>query len=88
MPWYLYLVRCADGSLYTGITPNVKKRISRHNAGQGAKSIVKSKRPVTLEYVEKFVSRSLATQREQEIKGCGRKKKLSLIQGNYKKGLP
>lgn len=92
MPWYLYIVRCDDGCLYTGITTNVDRRVLQHNSGQGAKSIVKSKRPVKLSYIEKYQSQITAAKREKEIKGWSKKKKLVLISkkilGKSKRGLP
>jgi putative endonuclease len=81
MSQWLYIVECSDGSLYTGITKNVKKRVQQHNEGKfGAKSI-RGKRPVVLVYKEKQISLSKALKREREIKGWRREKKLDLIKG-------
>jgi putative endonuclease len=77
--WYVYIVKCKDDSLYTGISKNVEVRISKHNLGKGAKSIVKSKRPVELVYVEKYKDRSEASKRESEIKKLSRDSKQKLV---------
>jgi putative endonuclease len=83
MKWYLYIVKCADGSLYTGITTNIERRIHQHNTKSGAKSLL-GKLPVVLVYNETYNDRVQAGKREREIKTWKRKKKLELI----KKGLP
>ncbi len=75
---YTYILRCSDGSLYTGWTNNLEKRIQDHNAGKGAK-YTKPRRPVILEYFEEFETKELAMKREYEIKQMGRKEKLKLI---------
>jgi putative endonuclease len=75
--YYLYIVECNDGTLYTGITRNVKKRIRQHNAGKGAK-YTRGRRPVKLIYSESHESRSSACQREHQIKQWPRIKKLDL----------
>lgn len=76
---YTYIVRCRDGSLYTGWTNNLKKRIKDHNAGNGAK-YTKSRRPVVLAYYEQFATKAEAMHREWEIKQMKRPEKLLLIQ--------
>lgn len=76
--WYVYIVKCADSSLYTGISPDVENRVVLHNAGLGAKS-VKGKLPVVLVYNEKIGSKIEAAKREIEIKGWSRTKKQELI---------
>jgi len=81
--WYLYIVKCKDESLYTGISTNIKRRIEEHNLKLGAKSL-RGKIPVELVYFEKYNNQIEVAKREQEIKGWSRKKKLDLI----KKGLP
>ena len=77
--WKLYMLRCADGSLYTGITTDVDKRITAHNAGKGAK-YTRSRKPVELEYSEACADHSIALKRELEIKALTREQKLKLIQ--------
>lgn len=78
--WYVYIVRCADGTLYTGMAIDVEKRIEEHNTNNllGAK-YTKSRRPVTLVYQEQVNSRSEAMSRETEIKKLKRKQKEALI---------
>lgn len=76
---YTYVVRCADGSLYTGWTNDLQRRIQAHNAGKGAK-YTKSRRPVELCYWESFDTREEAMRREAAIKGLSRAQKLALIE--------
>ena len=76
----VYIVRCADGSLYTGIAKDVAKRIAQHNAGKGSK-YCRSRRPVELVYVESCASVSLALRRELEIKALPRSAKEQLFRG-------
>ena len=76
--WSLYLVRCADGSLYTGITNNVTRRCQQHNAGTASR-YTRSRLPVELIYQESHVSRSVALKRELAVKAMSREEKESLI---------
>lgn len=76
--WTVYIVMCSDGSLYTGISIDVDKRILKHNSGEGAKAI-KGKLPVRLVHVERFEDHSSALKREFEIKKLSRNNKLKLI---------
>jgi putative endonuclease len=78
MSWYLYILRCNDESLYTGITWNLQKRIKEHN-GRVKTSLQNSKLPVRLVYWERFVDRYKAAKREKEIKGWTRVKKQKLV---------
>ena len=75
---YIYIVRCKDGSLYTGYAKDIEQRIAKHNSGQGAK-YTKIRRPVELVYQEMFDTKSEAMKREYEIKTFSRQKKLQLI---------
>jgi len=75
---FVYIVRCNNGFYYTGITSNLKRRITQHNLGIKT-SIQNSRRPVKLVYREKYNSRMEAAKREKEIKGWTRKKKEKLI---------
>lgn len=75
---YTYVVECSDGTLYTGWTNNLEKRIACHNAGKGAK-YTKTRRPVTLVYCETFEKKEDAMRREYAIKQMSRKEKESLI---------
>ncbi len=76
--WFVYLLRCADGSLYTGITNNLARRLEMHNAGTASR-YTRSRLPVVLVYQEAQASRSLALKRELEIKALSRPAKESLI---------
>ncbi|TFH14527.1 MAG: GIY-YIG nuclease family protein [Lentisphaerales bacterium] len=76
--WYVYIVQCRGGSLYTGITNDLAKREEKHNAGKGA-NWTRVRRPVKMVYAEKHASKSAARKREIEIKGWRREKKLALI---------
>jgi len=76
--WFVYIVHCADGTLYTGITNNVQRRIHAHNTGKGAK-YTKSRRPVRLLYVEQQDTKGEALSREYKIKQFPREKKIELI---------
>ncbi len=78
--WHVYIVRCADGSLYTGIAKDVSARIGVHNAKKGAK-YTRARLPVELVWQEVHSSRSLALKREMEIKKFKRADKLALIGG-------
>ena len=78
-PWFVYLVRCKDSSLYCGITNNVKSRLEAHNGGSGAKYIVPSRRPVFLVYLEKIQSKSAALVREAAIKKMPKAVKEELV---------
>ncbi len=78
MKWYLYIVKCSDESLYTGITLDIKRRINQHNAKKGAKSLI-WKLPVVLMYNEEHVDHRSAAKREIEIKSWKRERKLKLI---------
>lgn len=75
---YTYIVRCADGTLYTGWTNDLKKRIKAHNAGKGAK-YTKTRRPVELVYFEHFATKEEAMSREYHIKQLKRAQKQALI---------
>jgi putative endonuclease len=75
---YVYIVECADGTLYTGWTVNVEQRVKVHNAGRGAR-YTRMHGPVKLVYVEELPDRVAALKREWEIKRWPRDKKLQLI---------
>lgn len=81
---YVYIVECADKSLYTGWTTCLEKRMRAHNEGKGAK-YTKAKRPVCLRYYEQFTEKSDALRRECEIKKLPREKKLLLIHSGQEK---
>lgn len=75
--WSVYLVRCVDGSLYTGVTKDVSRRVEKHNTGKGA-AYTRSHRPVILFYQEGRLTRSQALIREAAIKRLPRAKKETL----------
>lgn len=76
--YYVYLLRCSDGSLYCGYTVDLDKRVSQHNSGKGAK-YTRARRPVELVYRECFATKSEAMKREAAIKKLSRQQKLDLI---------
>lgn len=76
---YVYILKCNDGTLYTGWTTDIKKRIMTHNSGKGAK-YTRARIPVELKYVENYEDKSEALKREYEIKKLSRKKKILLIE--------
>jgi len=76
--WFIYIVECADRSLYTGITNDLEQRMAAHRAGKGAK-YTKQRRPLILRYTEAVDSRGEALRREAAIKALDRAAKLTLI---------
>ena len=79
--YYVYLLRCADGTLYTGFTNDLARRLAAHNAGRGAK-YTRGRRPVELVYWESFSNKSSALRREYAIKQLPRRQKLTQIQSS------
>ena len=77
--WKLYMLRCRDGSFYTGITTDVQKRLAAHNAGKGAK-YTRGRGPLELVYSEDCGDHSAALKRELEIKALSREEKMKLIE--------
>lgn len=77
--WYVYMVRCSDRTLYTGIAKNIEKRISEHNSEKGGARYTRARKPVELVYAEQVSSRSEAARREWQIKHLTRDKKKKLI---------
>lgn len=83
--WKLYMLRCRDGSLYTGITTDVEKRFSQHQCGKGAK-YTRGRSPLELVYREECGSHSDALKREYAVKALKREEKMLLIgksEGNH-----
>ncbi len=80
MQYYVYIVRCNDGTLYTGITTDLKRRLYEHNHSDRGAKYTKVRRPVSLVYEEICQDRSSASKREYAIKQFSRKEKLLLIQ--------
>jgi len=79
MPYYVYILQCADSSLYVGCTNDLEKRLKQHNESKWGAHYTKIRRPVILRYSEKFPTLKEARTREAEIKGWRREKKLTLI---------
>ena len=77
--WYLYILRCKDNTLYTGITTDVEKRLEAHRSGKGAK-YTRGRGPLELVYQEECGDHPNALRREAEIKRLPREEKLRLIQ--------
>ncbi len=78
MSWYLYILQCGDGTLYTGITTDVEKRLEAHRNGKGAK-YTRGRSPLELVYQESCDSHGDALRREAQIKKLSRQEKLSLL---------
>ena len=83
MSWFCYLLRCADGTLYCGITNDLEKRLAAHNAGTASK-YTRARVPVELVFAECCADRSAASKREMEIKKLARADKLAMIQSSLK----
>ena len=80
--WFVYILRCSDGTYYTGHAHNLENRLAAHNAGKASKYTA-PRRPVSLVYRESFASRSKAAKREYQIKQWNRAKKDALVRGAY-----
>lgn len=76
--WYIYILRCGDGSLYTGITVDIQKRLATHRSGKGAK-YTRGRGPLELVYIETCPSHSDALKREIQIKSLTRSEKEKLL---------
>jgi putative endonuclease len=95
MKGFMYIVECADGTFYTGSTKNLERRIAQHNGEflshelsdeeDGAANYTKSRRPVKLIYCEEYPRIDEAFQREKQVQGWNRKKKIALIKGEFDK---
>lgn len=81
MTHLVYVLECADGSYYTGYTTDLERRVSEHEAGDGAK-YTRGRTPVDVIHVEQFDSKSAAMSREYEIKQLSRRQKERLVRGN------
>ena len=79
MGWYVYILRCADGTLYTGMTDDVEKRLAVHRAGKGAK-YTRGRGPLELVHTEELPDKSAALKREAAIKKLSRAETLKLIE--------
>lgn len=81
MSWYVYILRCGDGTLYTGITDDIPRRLAVHRVGKGAK-YTRGRGPLELVYQEQVPDKSAALRREFQIKRLTRRKKEALIAKN------
>ena len=86
MSWYVYILRCGDGTLYTGVTDDVQHRLAAHRAGKGAK-YTRGRGPLELAYTEEQPDRSAALRREIQVKKLTRRQKLELC-SSYPVGTP
>jgi len=78
--YYLYILECSDKTLYTGITVDLRRRLSEHNNSKLGAKYTLARRPLKLVYAEKFRNRSLASKEESRIKKLARQEKLKLIE--------
>lgn len=80
--WFVYILRCKDDTLYTGITTDLERRVDEHNNGNGkGAKYTAARRPVKIVYSEQLDSRSAAAKRENEIKSLTRQQKQNMIAG-------
>ena len=79
--FYLYILECADETLYTGITVDLKRRVNEHNSSKLASKYTRVRRPVKVVYSKKFKNRSLASKEESRIKKLSREEKQEIIYG-------
>ena len=86
MSFWVYILRCVDGSYYTGYTEDLGRRLAEHQTGQGA-GYTATRCPVTLCFSEEFPTREEALASERRIKGWSRKKKEAMIKGDWAKSL-
>ncbi|MEK7615476.1 MAG: GIY-YIG nuclease family protein [Patescibacteria group bacterium] len=77
--YYLYILQCADGTFYTGITTDLDRRLREHNTSPRASKYTRSRRPVALVYSKKFRDRSAASKAEAKMKKLSREEKMSMI---------
>lgn len=81
--YFVYILRCCDGSLYTGITNDVERRLAEHNAGLNPDSYTYSRRPVELRYIQEFTEPVQAIAFEKQIKRWSRAKKEALMKDDF-----
>jgi putative endonuclease len=77
--WFVYILRCRDGTFYTGITTNLDRRLAEHNGGKPGARYTKARRPVTLAYAEPASSRAAAARREYQLRRLTAEAKRLLI---------
>ena len=77
--WYVYVLQCSDGTYYTGVTNNIRRRLNEHNNSSRGAKYTRARRPVKLIYFSEYESRSLAQKAECAFKGLSRKQKREAI---------
>lgn len=82
--WYVYILKCKNNTLYTGITDSIERRLKEHNSGKGGKYTA-ARIPVTLLYSQVYRKRPEALRRESQLKKRSRAKKLALVSENHNK---
>ncbi|AHW58691.1 putative endonuclease [Draconibacterium orientale] len=83
--FYVYILKCSDGSYYVGVTNDIERRLEEHNKGVSANSFTFKRRPVELVFYETYNDFKIAEQWEKKLKGWSRKKKEALIERNWNK---
>ena len=83
--FYVYIVKCSDGSFYTGVTSNLNRRLYEHNAGYDVNAFTYRRRPVELKWFESFNDPNQAIKVEKQLKGWSRRKKMALIAEDWEK---
>lgn len=78
--WQVYILECVDGTFYTGITTDLRRRVEEHNSSDLGAKYTKPRRPVKLVFAQRFKNRSLASQEEARIKKLSRQTKLEMIE--------
>lgn len=81
--YFVYILKCNDGSYYTGVTNNVERRFAEHQSGENKKAYTYARRPVKLVFITDFSSIDFAIEKEKQIKSWSKKKKESLINGAF-----
>jgi len=81
--YYVYILKCVDGSYYTGVTNNIEKRLIEHNSDDSVTSYTSKRKPVELVYFQQFNDINQAIELEKQIKGWSRRKKEALINENW-----
>jgi putative endonuclease len=82
--YYVYILKCNDDSYYVGVTDNIERRLSEHNEGYNKKAYTYRRRPVKLAFVSEFSEPGVAIEAEKQIKGWSRRKKIALINSNWR----
>jgi len=82
MSFWVYILRCADGSYYTGHTDNLEQRIAQHHSGEFG-GYTATRKPVTLVFIQECATREEAFRAEQQLKGWSRKKKEAMVRGDW-----